>query len=180
MEDIGGSEAPEVILIRVRIPYPAFRHRWWNGIHAALRTLCPYGLGSSNLPRCICRIIHLYLCSRMGICSGLKFPDMWVRLPPEVRKLEQNNYWGRLSRNRKGKTMATIDMKATGENIRAFIKKNKMKITEVQAAFGFNTPQAIYKWMRGDTIPTIDNIVVLADIFGVGIGDIVVVSRKGA
>ena len=34
--------------------------------------------------------------------------------------------------------------------------------------------------MRGDAIPAIDNIVILADIFGVGIGDIVVVSRKCA
>lgn len=47
--------------------------------------------------------------------------------------------------------MATIDMKATGANIRAYIKNNKMKIAEVQAVFGFNTPQAIYKWMWGDS-----------------------------
>ncbi len=73
--------------------------------------------------------------------------------------------------------MATIDMKATGENIRAFIKKRKMRIADVQAAFGFNTPQAIYKWMRGDAMPTIDNVVILADIFGVEIGDIVAVCR---
>lgn len=32
--------------------------------------------------------------------------------------------------------------------------------------------------MRGDSMPTIDNFVVLADIFGVDIGDIVAVSRK--
>ena len=38
--------------------------------------------------------------------------------------------------------MATIDMKATGANIRAYIKNNKMKIAEVRAVFGFNTPQA--------------------------------------
>ena len=73
--------------------------------------------------------------------------------------------------------MATIDMKTTGANIKSFIKNRKMKIAEVQAAFGFNTPQAIYKWMRGDTVPTIDNIVVLADMFGVGIGDIIAVKR---
>ena len=73
--------------------------------------------------------------------------------------------------------MATIDMKTTGANIKSFIKNRKMKIAEVQAAFGFNTPQAIYKWMRGDTVPTIDNRVILADMFGVGIGDIIAVKR---
>ena len=74
--------------------------------------------------------------------------------------------------------MTTIDMKATGANIRSYIKSNKMRIADIQSVFGFNTPQAIYKWMRGDTMPTIDNIVVLAEIFGVGIGDIVAVRRK--
>lgn len=76
--------------------------------------------------------------------------------------------------------MVTIDMKATGDRIRSYIKSQKMKISDVQAAFGFNTPQAIYKWMRGDTMPTIDNFVILADIFDVEIGDIVVTTRKKA
>ncbi|MBR3515961.1 MAG: helix-turn-helix transcriptional regulator [Lachnospiraceae bacterium] len=72
-----------------------------------------------------------------------------------------------------------MEHSAIGES-RRLIKNNKMKIAEVQAVFGFNTPQAIYKWMRGDSIPTIDNIVILADMFGVGIEDIVVVSRRCA
>lgn len=74
--------------------------------------------------------------------------------------------------------MTTIDMKATGANIRSYIKSNKMKIADIQSVFGFNTPQAIYKWMRGDTMPMIDNIVVLADVFGVEICDIIAVCRK--
>ncbi len=74
--------------------------------------------------------------------------------------------------------MMTIDMKATGANIRSYIKSNKMKIADIQSVFGFNTPQAIYKWMRGDTMPTIDNIVVLADVLGVEICDIIAVCRK--
>ena len=48
-----------------------------------------------------------------------------------------------------------------------------MEFADIQSVFGFNTPQAIYKWMRGDTMPTIDNIVVLADVLGVEICDII-------
>ena len=40
--------------------------------------------------------------------------------------------------------------------------------------FGFNTPQAIYKWQRGDALPTVDNLVALAAVFGVQIDDILV------
>ncbi len=73
--------------------------------------------------------------------------------------------------------MATIDIIKTGENIKRIIKQKGMKIADVQSAFGFNTPQAIYKWIRGDCMPTIDNIVIMTDIFGVGMDDIVAVRR---
>lgn len=73
--------------------------------------------------------------------------------------------------------MATIDIIKTGENIKRIIKQKGMKIADVQSAFGFNTPQAIYKWIRGDCMPTIDNIVIMTDIFGVGMDDIVAVKR---
>ena len=40
--------------------------------------------------------------------------------------------------------------------------------------FGFNTPQAIYKWQRGDALPTVDNLVALAAVFEVQIDDILI------
>ena len=45
---------------------------------------------------------------------------------------------------------------------------------DLQDIFGFGTPQAIYKWQRGDTLPTVDNLAVLAALFGVKIDDILV------
>ena len=48
---------------------------------------------------------------------------------------------------------------------------------DVQAKFGFNTPQAIFKWMRGDAVPTIDNLVILADILDMPIDKIIIVTR---
>ena len=45
----------------------------------------------------------------------------------------------------------------------------------MQAVFGFATPQAIYKWIHGTSLPTIDNLVILAAILGVTMDDIVVV-----
>lgn len=70
--------------------------------------------------------------------------------------------------------MPTIDMVATGANIKALVKQNKMKVTDVQDVFGFNTPQAIFKWFRGDTMPTIDNMVILAAMFQTTIDQIIV------
>jgi len=61
-------------------------------------------------------------------------------------------------------TMPVIDVKATGNNIKNIIKSKGFKISDVQSRCGFNTPQAIFKWMRGDAVPTIDNLIMYAKI----------------
>ena len=68
----------------------------------------------------------------------------------------------------------TIDAIATGANIRALIKNKGLKIADIQTVFGFRTPQAIFKWMRGDALPSIDNIVILAHILDVTIDKIII------
>ena len=73
--------------------------------------------------------------------------------------------------------MPVIDVKATGMNIKNMIKQGGFKISDVQARCGFNTPQAIFKWMRGDSVPTIDNMIIIADMFGVTIDQIVIIKR---
>ena len=71
----------------------------------------------------------------------------------------------------------TINMAATGRNINDLRTRAGMTVRDVQVIMGFNTPQAIYKWMRGDAMPTLDNIVILAKVFGVAIDDIIVLNR---
>ena len=73
--------------------------------------------------------------------------------------------------------MPVIDVRATGMNIKNMIRRSGFRIADVQARCGFNTPQAIFKWMRGDAVPTIDNMIILADMFGVPIDQIIVVVR---
>ncbi len=75
--------------------------------------------------------------------------------------------------------MPTIDIKATGENIARLRNDTGITVKKMQEILGFGTPQAIYKWQRGDALPTIDNMVVLADIFKVRIDDIVVLDQQG-
>lgn len=69
----------------------------------------------------------------------------------------------------------TINMAATGQNITRLMKQYGMTVRDVQSAFGFSNPQAVYKWKRGQSMPTIDNLVILASMFGVKIDDIIVV-----
>lgn len=74
--------------------------------------------------------------------------------------------------------MPTIDMVATGKNIERLRKDAGISVRDLQNVFGFGTPQAIYKWQHGTAMPTIDNLVVLADVLQVRIDDILVVDRN--
>ena len=50
-----------------------------------------------------------------------------------------------------------------------------ISVRELQVMLGFATPQAIYKWQRGETLPTVENLAALAYILGVAVEDILVV-----
>ena len=72
-------------------------------------------------------------------------------------------------------TWPVVDMTATGRNIVRLRKQAGMTVRDLQDVFGFSNPQAIYKWQRGQAMPTIDNLVVLAAVLGVGLDDIIIV-----
>lgn len=71
----------------------------------------------------------------------------------------------------------TIDMVATGKNITRLRKESGLSVRDLAEIFGFTTPQAVYKQQHGTAIPTIDNLVVLAAVFGVTMDEIVVTSQ---
>ena len=73
-------------------------------------------------------------------------------------------------------TVPVVNMTATGANIARMRKSAGISVRHLQAVFGFSTPQAIYKWQRGAAMPTVDNLVVLAAVFGVTIDQILVCS----
>ncbi len=72
-------------------------------------------------------------------------------------------------------SLPAIDMAATGKNIAKMRQNAGLTVKDLQIFFGFATPQAIYKWQHGTAMPTIDNLVALAMIFGVTMDDIIVV-----
>lgn len=71
-----------------------------------------------------------------------------------------------------------IDLKRTGENIVRLRLQHGLSVRDLQEIFGFTTPQAIYKWQQGLTLPTVDNLVVLAAVFQVKVDDIIMLENK--
>lgn len=71
--------------------------------------------------------------------------------------------------------MPAINMVATGRNIKKLRGAAGLTVRDLQDIFGFTTPQAIYKWQHGTAMPTLDNLVVLAEVLGVTMDEIIVV-----
>ena len=67
-----------------------------------------------------------------------------------------------------------IDMARTGANIANLRRAAGLSVHDLQIAFGFNSPQAIYKWQTGRALPTVDNLIVLASLLKVHIDDILI------
>ena len=66
-----------------------------------------------------------------------------------------------------------IDMPATGRSIERLRRAAGLSVKDIQEAFGFSTPQAVYKWQRGEALPTLDNMTVLSRLLGVSIEEII-------
>ena len=74
----------------------------------------------------------------------------------------------------------TIDLAMTGANIVNLRKAAGLTVRDLQVAFGFNSPQAIYKWQNGTALPTVDNLIGLAAMLHVRIDDILVTDNTVA
>ncbi len=63
--------------------------------------------------------------------------------------------------------LPVVDMAQTGHNIQSLRQQHGITVRELQEMLGFATPQAIYNWQHGVSLPTVDNLVALASIFDV-------------
>ena len=72
------------------------------------------------------------------------------------------------------KHFPVIDLAATGNNIRRLRLDRGMSVRDLQSYFGFEEPRAIYKWQKGETLPTVDNLYALGALFDVPMEQILV------
>lgn len=58
-----------------------------------------------------------------------------------------------------------LDMVKTGQTIKWIMKAKGYTVKDIQSFLNFSTPQAVYHWFDGKSIPTIDNLYALSDLF---------------
>ncbi len=69
----------------------------------------------------------------------------------------------------------SIQQEATGKRMKQLIQDRGYSVRDIQEAMGFDTPQAIYKWLSGKSLPNLDNFLILSRILHTSIEDILVV-----
>lgn len=72
----------------------------------------------------------------------------------------------------------TIDLKATGSNIVKLRKDANLSVRDLQMYFGFDSPQAIYKWQWGESLPTVDNLYALSKLLNTSMEEILVITPQ--
>ncbi len=67
-----------------------------------------------------------------------------------------------------------INLPATGRSIERHRKAANLSVRDLQTYFGFEYPQAVYKWQRGECLPSVDNLLALARLLRVRMEDLLV------
>ena len=67
-----------------------------------------------------------------------------------------------------------IDPVATGANDLPAPEGSRLTVRDLQLYFGFEEPQAIYKWQRGQSLPSVDNLYALSALLQVPMNEIII------
>lgn len=73
-----------------------------------------------------------------------------------------------------------IDTVATGERIKELRLQHHYKVGDVSRFMGFESDVAVYKWQRGESLPSVDNLYALASLFDTTVDDILRGTRDKA
>ena len=72
----------------------------------------------------------------------------------------------------------TINVAATGIRIDCLRRANGISVAAMRDFLGLSTTNAIYKWLRGETLPTLDNVVALSSLFKISIDDLIISDKN--
>lgn len=70
--------------------------------------------------------------------------------------------------------LPVIDPVGTGSNIKKLMKSKGITVKDLTEMFFFSNETAVYKWLRGATIPNVENLLALSTLFGVSMNEILV------
>lgn len=73
--------------------------------------------------------------------------------------------------------LPTIDKKKTGINLRLMMDERGLTVKDVQKYLKLGSVQSVYHWLNGLSMPTVDNLYALSDLFQVPVDDMLCGNR---
>ena len=70
------------------------------------------------------------------------------------------------------KTYPVLDLQATGRQIKKLRVRKQLSVKDICDYMGFENPQAVYKWQRGESLPSVDNLFALSRLLEIPIDHI--------
>lgn len=67
-----------------------------------------------------------------------------------------------------------IDLTATGAHLKELLEERGVTVQDIQEAMGLASPQAVYRWLRGSNMPSVDNLYALSRFLDVPMDNVIV------
>lgn len=71
-----------------------------------------------------------------------------------------------------------IDLEKTGKHLESLIRKRGYTVRDIQQILHLSCPQPVYRWLRGQILPSVDHLYVLAEVLQVHMEELLVTSLK--
>ncbi len=71
-----------------------------------------------------------------------------------------------------------LNLYGTGQNIQSRMLQNGLTVRDIQKHLGLATPQSVYHWFHGRSLPTVDNLYALSELFHVPVDEMLCGNRK--
>ena len=73
-----------------------------------------------------------------------------------------------------------IDIEKTGKHLRELCRQYGITITEIQNELYLKCPQSIYRWFKGESLPTVNHLIVLAYMMRLPVEELIVLKEESA
>ncbi len=76
------------------------------------------------------------------------------------------------------RTYPVVDTVKTGQNIKMIMLARGLTVRDIQEFLGLCAPQGIYHWFDGRSMPTLDNLYALSELFRLPVDALLIGNRK--
>ena len=71
-----------------------------------------------------------------------------------------------------------IDKKKTGIQLRKIMDERGLTVKDIQQYLGLGSVQSVYHWLNGISLPTVDNLYALSELFQLSVDDMLCGNRR--